>query len=258
MGTGKTTVTGKSFGQYSGIVAVRDVPKGPGAFRTADASRSCRAISVTTPLPMRHNADPKVPPQPVLTNVARVAVLARARQTDNAAYREWLKERSPLSNDQLDRLVEQIRTDIEPRIDCVACNHCCRTLQVVVDRKDIARLAKRFGVPADHFAEEHVDTAPDGVQHLRSQPCPSLGNDGACTVYEDRPKACRDYPYVDTPRFRTRSLTILENVPHCPIVFNVWERLKTDHPAPVSTAESAGTPGSGAKPARKPRHTPRP
>ena len=186
------------------------------------------------------------------THLATIAAQAKANRDTDQRYREWLKERSPLSNDQLDRLVQDIRSDIEPRIDCVACNHCCRTLQVVVDRKDIARLARRLGTTPDEFTRHHVDTAPDGVQHLRRKPCPLLGNDGACTVYEDRPKACRDYPYVDTPRFRARSLTMLENVGHCPIVHNLWETLKAEHPAPDTTLDHPSD-VSGSKRPRKPR-----
>ncbi len=207
---------------------------------------------------MPHHATPEPDPLPLVVDLHRIANRARQHGSADTRYREWLKERSPLSNDQLDRLVEHIRADVEPRIDCVACNHCCRTLQVVVDRKDIARLARRLDVQAEHFADEYVDTAPDGVQHLRRRPCPFLGQDGACTVYEDRPRACRDYPYLDTPRIRARSLTVLENVPHCPIVFNVWERLKAEHPAPdpVPTPDRASQ--AAIRPPRKPRRSPRP
>jgi hypothetical protein len=45
-------------------------------------------------------------------------------------------------------------------------------------------------------------------------------------VYEDRPQACRDFPYLHTKGFRGRSLTALANATMCPIVFNVWQRLK--------------------------------
>ena len=171
-------------------------------------------------------------PIPVDTDPGRIAADARGRARDDARYREWLKERSPLSNDALDALVARVRAPVEAAIDCIACNHCCRTLQIVLDRKDIHRLARRTGVPVETFVREHVGVAEDGTAHFKRSPCPMLGPDGACTVYEDRPRACRDYPYLDTPRFRGRSLTILENVPTCPIVFHVWRGLQVAHPSP--------------------------
>jgi len=45
-------------------------------------------------------------------------------------------------------------------------------------------------------------------------------------VYEDRPQACRDFPYVHEPNFRSRTLSMIDNTATCPIVFNVWQQLK--------------------------------
>jgi len=190
----------------------------------------------------------------VRTRLDDIAAGSRRNQGRNDRYCAWLKERSPLSNDALDQWVAQLRAIVEPAIDCIACNHCCRTLQVVVDRRDIARLASRLETTPADFTATHVDTAPDGVQHLRRRPCPFLGPDGACTVYEDRPRACRDYPYLDTPRIRSRSHTMLDNVGHCPIVHNVWELLVQSHPAPMDNTSSApADPQSRTKPLGKRR-----
>ena len=81
-------------------------------------------------------------------------------------------------------------------------------------------------MPVPAFVEKYVETAPDGVQHFRQTPCPFLSPDGPCTVYEDRPRACRDYPYLNLPRVRSRSLILLESRGSCPIVFNVWNEVR--------------------------------
>ena len=57
-------------------------------------------------------------------------------------------------------------------------------------------------------------------------PCPFL-KENVCSVYEDRPKACRDFPYLHEPGFRTRMITLIENTALCPIVYNTCEQLKT-------------------------------
>ena len=72
--------------------------------------------------------------------------------------------------------------------------------------------------------------APDGVKHFLASPCAFLQPDGACAVYEDRPQACRDFPYLHEPNFRGRTLAAIENTAVCPIVFNVWRLLKQQFP----------------------------
>lgn len=172
----------------------------------------------------------------LVLELARIARIARRDAVANERYRVYLKREMPLSNAALDAVVGAIRDEVVPQIDCTACARCCRSLQIVLDRKDIARLARRAGVSPDAFVRRHVAEAPDGVLHFAVSPCPMLGDDGRCTVYADRPKACRDYPYLDTPKFRSRSLTMAENVGACPIVFNVWERLKRRVPIPPDRA----------------------
>jgi uncharacterized protein len=61
---------------------------------------------------------------------------------------------------------------------------------------------------------------------LVSRPCPFLGDDNHCTVYEDRPRVCQDYPHLYKKGFRSRTFGVLNNLRECPVVFNVWESLK--------------------------------
>ena len=150
----------------------------------------------------------------------------RHNETEDARFADFVKSRLPLSNRDLDALVHETTASVAARIDCTACGNCCRTLQIVVDDRDIARLSKRLGATAKAFARQYVQTAPDGVKHFAASPCSFLGDDNRCTVYDDRPQACRDFPYLDTTNFRGRALVTLENVPTCPIVFNVWQTVK--------------------------------
>jgi Fe-S-cluster containining protein len=80
---------------------------------------------------------------------------------------------------------------------------CCAALQLVLTPYDILRLKNRLGISSAEFLETHTYTRLD--RHPRfpmvllkmtpqaSQACPFLSPDG-CTVYEDRPGACRIYP----------------------------------------------------------------
>ncbi|MBV7334443.1 YkgJ family cysteine cluster protein [Chloroflexi bacterium TSY] len=56
-------------------------------------------------------------------------------------------------------------------------------------------------------------------------PCPFLeGN--LCSNYAHRPKTCASFPHLHKPVFRGRLFGVLSNYATCPIVFNVYEKLK--------------------------------
>jgi len=90
----------------------------------------------------------------------------------------------------------------------IACfNRCCAALQLVLTPYDILRLRKRLGISSGEFLEAHTHTRFD--RHPRfpmvllkmadSQACPFVSPEG-CTVYEDRPGACRIYPLARAAR----------------------------------------------------------
>jgi len=57
-------------------------------------------------------------------------------------------------------------------------------------------------------------------------PCPLLkGN--LCSIYEDRPGDCSDYPHLFKPGFVSRTMMTIERTFTCPIVYQVMEELKT-------------------------------
>jgi hypothetical protein len=137
-----------------------------------------------------------------------------------------VKTRLSLSNADLDAVVEETTNSVWSQIDCLTCGNCCKTLQIVVDDRDIRRLANRLQLSPKAFRQRYVATAEDGVQHFATSPCPFLGEGNACRVYDDRPQACRDFPYLHAGHFRQRTLVTMDNQQICPIVFNVWQALK--------------------------------
>ena len=152
---------------------------------------------------------------------------SRHNEAEDYSFRAFLKVRSKLSNIQMDALAKQTTEEVWSQIDCKTCGNCCRSLEIVVDDQDIARLAGRFKQTVQLFSRQYVRVAPDRTKHFESPPCPFLGEDNLCEVYEDRPKACRDFPYLHEEGFRGRTISMIANSSLCPIVFNVWQRMKT-------------------------------
>ena len=78
---------------------------------------------------------------------------------------------------------------------------CCRNVDMFLYPYDILRLKNRMGIRSDEFLDKYLRIVegsnpyfPSLAMKLTSgNNCPFLGKEG-CTVYEDRPSACRTYP----------------------------------------------------------------
>jgi hypothetical protein len=162
----------------------------------------------------------------IIRDIPLIERYSRRNEAEDYRFRLHLKTTLNLSNEELDAVVRETTDAVWKQIDCTTCAHCCRTLQIVVDRKDIERLAARFNLSVRNFSRRYIAVAEDKTKHFSAVPCPFLGQDNRCTVYEDRPQACRDYPYLYEDHFRSRTLGMIANAAVCPIVFNVWQTLK--------------------------------
>jgi hypothetical protein len=88
-----------------------------------------------------------------------------------------------------------------PGVPCF--NRCCADVNILLTPLDVLRLARRAGMHTHEFLDTHTLTPITKDLHLpvvmlkmRDEPekrCPFVGPQG-CTVYEDRPWACRMYP----------------------------------------------------------------
>lgn len=161
----------------------------------------------------------------LVTSTELIAQLAKQRENANWRFRSYVKGQLETGDRDLDLEVRAIADRVASQIDCTSCANCCKTLQPVVDADDIDRLAARFRISAQKFEEQYVMREEFGEMCLHTTPCPFLKND-RCSVYEDRPKACRDYPYLNSEGFRQRLISMIENYAVCPIVFNTLDELK--------------------------------
>ena len=163
----------------------------------------------------------------LIRELPRIRRYLRHNEAEDARFGEFVKIRLNLPNAELDALVKTATDAVWSQIDCLTCGNCCKQLQIVIDERDIRRLAKRLGSsPAEVRRTYVARSEDDGTLHFKSSPCPFLGEDNACGVYEDRPQACRDFPYLHAGNFRHRVFVTLENAEICPIAFNVWQKLK--------------------------------
>ena len=93
-----------------------------------------------------------------------------------------------------------LQFECHPGVSCFTA--CCHNIKIVLTPYDILILRKRLEIPAHEFVLQYTEptllerTDMPGVQIKLTEDkkaCPFVTPDG-CTVYEDRPTACRYYP----------------------------------------------------------------
>lgn len=111
-------------------------------------------------------------------------------------------------------------------IDCLACANCCKTTGPLFTSKDIERIAAYFKIKPGDFTEKYLRIDEDQDYVLKQLPCPFLLSDNRCSIYEVRPKACKEYPHTD----RRDMLGIIDltykNAFICPAVARVFELIE--------------------------------
>ena len=146
----------------------------------------------------------------------------------NKAEPEWKRyfARNKKKLQKMDVEVHQLHEESSEAMDCLACANCCRTLGPRIETKDIERMAKALRIKENEVYERYLHQDEDGDWVFRSMPCPFLGSDNYCAIYESRPKACREYPHTDRKRFYQIYNLSIKNAYTCPIVFEVLEQLR--------------------------------
>ena len=111
------------------------------------------------------------------------------------------------------------------QIDCLACANCCKNYSPRFKTPDIKRISKLLGMKESIFIETYLTLDEEGDYVVKSSPCPFLGTDNACSIYEDRPSDCRRFPYTDEDVFIKRPALTLKNTSFCPAAYFVMEKL---------------------------------
>lgn len=131
-----------------------------------------------------------------------------------------------LPSKKLDNLFRENHEEVFDEIDCLACANCCKTTSPIFRDIDIERLSKRLKTSTSDFIDAylHMDNENDYV--LKSSPCTFLQEDNKCSVYEDRPLACREYPHTNRKKMHQILNLSLKNTEVCPAVAQIFENLR--------------------------------
>ena len=111
------------------------------------------------------------------------------------------------------------------KIDCMKCGNCCKSYSPRFKTPDIKRISKTLKMKEGDFIETYLRLDEDGDYVTKKIPCPFLGAENYCTIYENRPGDCVRFPYTNEDVIVKRQHLTLKNSSFCPIVYYVLEKL---------------------------------
>lgn len=135
-----------------------------------------------------------------------------------------LKNKKPK---KLDDVVHDLHDEAFRKFDCLTCANCCKSISPIITDKDIDRISRSLKMKAVDFIAKYLKIDEDRDYVFKSSPCPFLATDNYCFIYENRPKACREYPHTDRARFYQILDLTRKNCEICPVVYDIVDNLKT-------------------------------
>jgi len=161
---------------------------------------------------------------PLLTSL--LPDLRRRAREERRANKKFFRKLAARPPRNLDATATRLHEEVFEEIDCLQCANCCKTTSPIFRDVDIGRIARRLGMRPAGFVERYLHLDEEGDYVLNTAPCPFLGTDNYCSIYDARPRACRDYPHTDRKNFHQILDLTLNNTAVCPAAFEVVRRLR--------------------------------
>jgi len=137
-------------------------------------------------------------------------------------YRQFLQR---ADKNKVLKALPMLHDEAFSKINCLECAACCKNYSPRFKTPDIKRISKHLRLKESDFIEKYLRLDEDGDYIVKSKPCPFLGPDNYCSIYEVRPSDCEGFPYTDEDVFIKRTHITLKNAEFCPIVRHVLDSL---------------------------------
>jgi Fe-S-cluster containining protein len=138
------------------------------------------------------------------------------------SYKNYLKK---VDKNKVLKQLPILHVEAFDQVDCLTCANCCKNYSPRFKTPDIKRISKVLSLKESVFIDNYLEIDADGDYVLKTKPCPFLGSDNFCSIYEDRPSDCRRFPYTDEDVFFKRPVITLKNTSFCPAAYYVIEKL---------------------------------
>ena len=119
----------------------------------------------------------------------------------------------------------QLHEEAFEKVDCLKCAACCKNYSPRFKTPDVKRISRHLGMKESIFIETYLRVDDEGDFVTKSTPCPFLGSDNYCSIYDQRPSDCARFPYTNEDIIIKRQQLTLKNSSFCPITFYVLDQL---------------------------------
>lgn len=154
--------------------------------------------------------------------------LKRARDL-HQNNQQLLRKIKRLKPKNLDGQFNDLHEKVFKEIDCLECANCCKTTSPIFLTSDIERIAKTLKMKTNAFIDNYLKIDEDHDYVLQTAPCPFLGEENKCIIYEKRPKACREYPHTNRKKMYQIINITSNNTLICPAVSRIVELLSLSY-----------------------------
>jgi len=137
-------------------------------------------------------------------------------------YRNYLQR---VDKNKVLKALPDLHEQAFEKTDCLTCGNCCKSYSPRFKTPDIKRISKVLKMKESDFIQTYLVLDQEGDYVANEAPCPFLGSDNYCSIYDDRPSDCHRFPYTDEDVFFKRPQLTLKNVTFCPIAYSVLESL---------------------------------
>ena len=148
---------------------------------------------------------------------------AKDKHIENKKYFDKLKKKTPKN---LDYVMQDLHDAEFKKTDCLKCANCCKTTSPIFYERDIERASKACKLKPGQFIEKYLKVDEDKDYVLIQSPCTFLDSENYCTIYNDRPNACREYPHTNRKKMQQILDLTFKNTLVCPAVLQMTEKIK--------------------------------
>ena len=158
-------------------------------------------------------------------NIYDPAIIREKAKKNYSIYKTFFRSIKKNQLKNLDDTIHYIHEEVFEDIDCLSCANCCRSLGPRISDRDIEKIASALRIKPRDVVDKYLKIDEDGDYVFKSMPFPFICDDNYCSIYNDRPKACREYPHTDRKKFfQIYNLTI-KNSETCPAIQKILDRL---------------------------------
>ncbi len=150
---------------------------------------------------------------------------AQALKKQNTLFFRRLKSKTPKN---LDEVFHSAHQKVFSATNCLQCANCCKTTSPIFYQKDIERAAKALKLKPGIFLQTYLEMDDEGDFVLKTAPCPLLDKNNYCSIYQNRPDACREYPHTNRKKMKQILDITFRNTLVCPAVLEITEIVKKE------------------------------